>query len=1747
MIKEQSENMQICGSKTRYLLTLALCALLAHSAAGRIIYVDDNAPLTGDGSSWENAYPCLQDALEAAQTGDEIHVAQGTYKPDRSVEYGRSGTACIVASGDQNATFQLIDGVAIRGGYASLRTPDPATVATILPKEAVKTVFVPVGPIDDAWRSDLDFNDSDWISGSGGVGYERESTSFDGLFNIDVEEQMYEGNTTCYIRIPFTIDSNNLSYLGLNIHYDDDFIVYINGEKVQSGFFTGTPAWDSHAEYGGRAASLVVSGEHFDISHAIGLLREGENLLAIHGLNVAPYSHDFLISAEIVGWTGWKDAPDDPNARDIGLYKTVLSGDLAGNDADVINPEALLSEPTRAENSKNVVTANGTGENTILDGFTISGGFNANGAGMICYDGSPRITDCTFAQNRGNSGGAIYSNGGNIVLTGCTLSANAAPSSGGGICSAGSNSHTTTLANCRLVNNYSANTGGGMFNGGAALTLTNCAFSGNVSRGPGGGMYCTGADANMTNCVFAGNESKQAHGGGVYIGSGPPAEFTNCTIIDNSSLQQGGGMLISAYATLTRCRIRGNSARRAPGGGIFHTGGVLEIFNSIISGNNTAGYSGGGIYSSNSMLKLGNCTFTGNFARSGGGAVHCEPGEFDNCIFWDDKPNEIIGSNATLRNCCIQGGWAIGNDNIDEDPEFVERGRRALDYFSQPNYYYDPTKPLDNCWIDGDYHLWPDSPCIDAGHDIYEGNVEDEIDFEGSPRQRGNAVDIGAYEAYPNSFIFLYYVDDDKKKDAKAYYRHDTEGTIVVPEGAFGELLVMLPQEPAGIVEATVAFVSGDPNIACISPMPLIFNSADYSIPQPITFAAAEDDDSRMDTAEFHISAPGLQTATIEVYAYDYDIPTEPPPCIIYVDKKAAGAADGTSWANAFTDLQAGIEAAELTILSGYYCEIHVAQGVYTPAPPNGDRTTSFTLTEDISIKGGYAGVTGGDPNERDIKNYRTILSGDLNGNDAGEVDPFNPTRSDNSYHVISAGDWYIYDTDEDICIDGVTITGGNANGIGMHSEGGAIATFIDYDLVSNCLVTGNCALTNGGAVSIGATGEFFVHPMLVNCEFENNYAVQRGGAISMIAYDNMIRSAVIDNCSFDDNRSKRGGAIYNAAGNSECYPEVYGSTFAGNSAEYGGAIYNTAIDGRLIPLIQDCNFTANTAIEGGAAYSYAMGNQSFFEATFERCNFTQNQADYGGGLYAEGYWAYCTNVLPECVFVENQASVGGGGLHADTQASPVLDRCTFTDNTPYEISTGVCTVEVVGNVYLGKRGWWAEGAAIWGSGTIYLQENSLFRANRCTNMIKCDVSGPGLISVSEDAELTIANDAVIDLADANDPSTRGRIECSGLLRLRDTATVRNAEIVVNRADFGGDVSIFNSVITAEAGAPYGQFFIQGGASIIGNDIHADGDRYMDLDPTVFEGLIANNRIFVTITEGVGNTRGGLLELRGMPDLAGAGVCEPNTPFLCNVAAVPDFDPNSWALEELRLIDDAKVNLTNRFDFQPPYDEGGEDEVLYVRNLYLGSGSILNTSFNRIYYQNLYADPCSLVENVPLLGFSLNNIAFDDEIDFLTRVTHNNFLSDVNDDYHMIHVERIEANEPDPNGMMRMMNLADPDPCSPTSGVLFNARAKGLFARANEQLLLITFEYLFETSDPNVEIGVYLTDIPELMAHDDPNRPDHYIEVARVPTPPASRPGSEGSNRFGVFYAYVERGRLDFLRGTRIELELIGPHGSSVL
>jgi len=230
----------------------------------------------------------------------------GSYQHGGDISAGDSLT--ITNPNDFGTVYYTLDGSDPRMPETSGAITNSATLVT---EDAPKRVLVPTGTIGYMWRSSYDFDDSSWISGTGGVGYERGS-GYETLINIDVETQMYGRNTTCYIRIPFTVtgDLSSFNFLTLNMQYDDGFVAYINATEVQRTLFssatgTGTPAWNSQADGNHEAQGF----ESFDISSRINTLRQGQNILAIQGLNVSTTSSDFIISAELAA--GQVSSPGD--------------------------------------------------------------------------------------------------------------------------------------------------------------------------------------------------------------------------------------------------------------------------------------------------------------------------------------------------------------------------------------------------------------------------------------------------------------------------------------------------------------------------------------------------------------------------------------------------------------------------------------------------------------------------------------------------------------------------------------------------------------------------------------------------------------------------------------------------------------------------------------------------------------------------------------------------------------------------------------------------------------------------------------------------------------------------------------------------------------------------------------------------------------------------------------------------------------------------------------------------------------------------------------------------------------------------------------------------------------------------------------------------------------------------------------------------------------------------------------------
>ena len=191
-------------------------------------------------------------------------------------------------------------------GVANPALVEPVTTEIVLvPEDADKRVIVPTSAdhVAASWNADPGFDDTAWLrlSGApGGVGYERTSGYAD-LIGLDVENQMYGLNGTCYIRIPFSVSRDELGRLGaltLSVRYDDGFVAYLNGTEIARANIVAAPQWDSKAD-GNNEANGQDFDAVLDVSADIPVLREGMNVLAIHGLNVSTTSSDFLIAAQL--------------------------------------------------------------------------------------------------------------------------------------------------------------------------------------------------------------------------------------------------------------------------------------------------------------------------------------------------------------------------------------------------------------------------------------------------------------------------------------------------------------------------------------------------------------------------------------------------------------------------------------------------------------------------------------------------------------------------------------------------------------------------------------------------------------------------------------------------------------------------------------------------------------------------------------------------------------------------------------------------------------------------------------------------------------------------------------------------------------------------------------------------------------------------------------------------------------------------------------------------------------------------------------------------------------------------------------------------------------------------------------------------------------------------------------------------------------------------------------------------------
>jgi parallel beta-helix repeat protein len=210
---------------------------------------------------------------------------------------------------------------------------------------------------------------------------------------------------------------------------------------------------------------------------------------------------------------------------------------------------------------------------------------------------------------------------------------------------------------------------------------------------------------------------------------------------------------------------------------------------------------------------------------------------------------------------------------------------------------------------------------------------------------------------------------------------------------------------------------------------------------------------------------------------------------IRYVKPVASGLGNGSSWANASSDLQLMMNLSspndEVWVAAGTYLPIRRADahtGAFTP----GNRLNAFVMKPGVGVYGGFAG-TETLLTQRNWSVNQTILSGDINTPDI---------HTDNSYHVVIIADSIPVKQR----LDGFFIQHGYTNVTGSIpvlgitvalTSGAGIIIEKANPIIANCVIRGNYSEVNGGGVCNHGSSSTFI-----NCVFSGNYAALKGSAV---------------------------------------------------------------------------------------------------------------------------------------------------------------------------------------------------------------------------------------------------------------------------------------------------------------------------------------------------------------------------------------------------------------------------------------------------------------------------------------------------------------------------------------------------------------------------------------------------------------------------------------------------------------------------
>jgi YD repeat-containing protein len=485
-----------------------------------------------------------------------------------------------------------------------------------------------------------------------------------------------------------------------------------------------------NASGGGDGTNWTNAYEH--LQGALAAAINGDEIWVAQGTyipgNVGNRTSTFQLISGVALYGGFDGNETSREQRNWQVNVTNLSGDLNGDDSPGFT--------NRSDNVYNVLNGSGTDSSTILDGFTVVGGY-ANGAtdsqkrggGVYLNAGDLIIRNCNFLENWASvAGGGVHANNNSCIdLTNCYFAENGSDIGGGFRIY----QSTATVVDCNFTDNESESDGGGIAILESTLILSDSEFNNNYAQDKGGALHNIDNDGSVENCCFVNNYSND-RGGAIY-NELINFKFQNCFLSNNKAVNIGGAIL--------------NRDHSCP-----------EFVNCLFVENESVTSGGGAVYNDgeNNDSKFTNCTFVKNKAKGNGGGIRNDYADpiITNCIFWNnidndgqsqDEKAQVYGGSPIANYSCIQGGWSrSGGNYISTNPCFID--------INDPN---GPDNILGT--LDDGLRLDVNSPCIDMadssvanfpGLDFLDLTRVDIAEISNYGNGTPDYGDIGAYETY---------------------------------------------------------------------------------------------------------------------------------------------------------------------------------------------------------------------------------------------------------------------------------------------------------------------------------------------------------------------------------------------------------------------------------------------------------------------------------------------------------------------------------------------------------------------------------------------------------------------------------------------------------------------------------------------------------------------------------------------------------------------------------------------------------------------------------------------------------------------------------------------------------------------------------------------------------------------------------------------------------------------------------------